>query len=112
MIKITAQEHIKTKGDFKLDGLWVKNFHFNNPSNNTDKATLLIEVIPYATLDDGTKVFDLTRSKKVHLLDVDDYLKNSGDMTFLQAYFATEGAVAKLLSDRTEWTASFEAPQA
>ena len=111
MIRLTAPEHIKTHGEFQLDGLWVKSFVLHNPPDNTSKQTLTIEVVPFKYMDDGSKIFDLTRNKKVHLMDAEQYLITSGDTKFLQAYFATENAIAGLLSDRTEWTAVFQPPE-
>lgn len=111
MIKLTSPEHIKGQGSFKMDGLWVKQLHFDNPCDNVKKQQVKVEVVPFAYMDDGSRVFDLTRSRKILIDDAEKYLIESGDQLFLQAYFATEQSIAKMLTDRTDWSAEFIAPQ-
>lgn len=110
MIRLITADHIKTKGEFKLDGLWVKRFSFNNPPDNHSKQTLTFEVVPFSYMDDGSRVFDNTRSRIVHIMDAEEYLLTSGDVDFVNAYFATEKSFSNLLTDRTDWAAQFEAP--
>ena len=41
MIRITDIEKIKSKGDFKLDGLHVKRYHFDFPTTRKSKIVVL-----------------------------------------------------------------------
>jgi len=113
MIKITSQEHIQTKDDFEVDKIGLVNFVFRGPTKRGEKHTLSFDVRPFAYMDDGSRFYDMDPDAKqeVKLFDVEEYIKNGNDPTFNSAYFATEAAIANLLSLKTPLTCEFEAPQ-
>jgi hypothetical protein len=100
MIRITNSENIKKSGDFKLDGLHVKKFSFEYPTTGKSKQVLTIELVPFANLDDGSRVYDLDTVYKVFIPDVDAYLMKHGFTNVINAYFATEMGIADILADK------------
>ena len=112
MIKITSQEHIQTKDDFKVDKIGLGDFVFRGPTKRGEKHTLSFNARPFAYMDDGSRFYDMDPESKqeVKILDVEAYLESGVDPIFNAAYFATEAAIANLLSLRTPLTCSFEAP--
>ncbi len=104
-LKLTSIEHVKKQGDFKLDRLWVKRLSFDNNPKNGSTQQLTIEVLPFAYLEGGTRVFFNDSVEKIFITDIEQYLIDTGDLDLLTAYDAIEKAVVKLINTRTEWTA-------
>jgi hypothetical protein len=107
-LKLTKEEYIKKMGDFKLDRIWVKSFKFTNSLKEGSKQELTIEVVPFAHLENGAKVFYPDTVKKIIILDVEKYLEETGDTDLVNSYVCQEIAIAKLLNTRTDWTAEYE----
>jgi hypothetical protein len=114
MIRITNQEQIKKSGNFRIDGLHIKRFHFDLQPETGAGEELTIECVPFATMEDGSKIHDLTRIYKVSINDLQEYLVDNPDVAQAvgAAYYATEAAIAQLINKRNpELQAVFEAPQ-
>ena len=112
MIKIGNSEYIKTKGDFSLEGLHVKKYVFEYPTLGSSKQTLNIELVPFAVLDDGTRVYDLDKVFKIYISDVDGYIASNPMQNVINAYFATEAGIADILGDKfPDLQAVFVPPQ-
>lgn len=111
MIRLKAVEHIKSFGDFKLDGLWIKSFHFESTPLNGAKKRLTVELIPFAYMEDGSKLFDYERPKKLYIGDAQTYLEENIGSNFFNAYFATELAISDIMNEQyPDWNCEFEPP--
>jgi hypothetical protein len=100
MIKLGNSEYVKTKGDFKLDSLHVNKYAFEFPTNGQSKQSLTVEFVPFAYLDDGSRVYDLDTVYKIYIPDVDTYLQSNPLPNVIGAYFATEQGLADILNDK------------
>jgi hypothetical protein len=112
MIKIGNTDYVKTKGEFKLDGLHVRKYSFEYPTMGSSKQSLAVEFVPFTYLDDGSRVYDLDTIYKVHIPDVDTYLVENNLTNVITAYFATELGLADILGDKyPNLQATFVPPQ-
>ena len=112
MIRIKNSEYVKSAGDFKIDGLHVKRLHFDLTAQDNSAESLVVEMIPFATMDNGAKVFDHNKVYKIYIPNLQQYIIDGGDQSIVAAYFATEQAITHLLNDKhPELQAKFEAPQ-
>ena len=115
MIRITDQEKIKTKGDFKLDGLLIKKHYFDKQTSGAGKESLVIEAAPFTRLDDGTVIYAPDRVYKIISNDLIADLSNgrfSQDcvQAMMEAYFATEKATQMMMNE-LQVACGWEAPQ-
>jgi hypothetical protein len=97
MIQITNEEYIRSRDDFKLDGLHVKKFHFDFPTTGDTKQSLVVELVPYITLDDGSRLHDQNKIYKIYIPDLEGYIAKHGLTTAATAYFATEQGITEIL---------------
>lgn len=114
MIRITNDEHIKRAGEFKVDGLHVKRFHFDLQPETGAFEELTIELIPFATMDDSSKLFDQNNTFKVSINNLQQFLADNPEVAMPVgiAYYATEAAITALLGKKhPELQATYEAPQ-
>jgi len=111
MIQIGNSEYIKKSSDFQMDGLHVKKYAFEFPVSGNSKQTLTVEFVPYGTLDDGTRVFDVDTVYKIYIPDVNEYLATHNLPNVASAYFATEAGLADILNEKKPLLqASFVSP--
>jgi hypothetical protein len=98
MIQITNQEYIKSKDDFKLDGLHVKKFQFDFPTSGSLKQSLVVELVPYTVMDDGSRLHDQNKIYKIYIPDLETYIQEHGLTTTASAYFATEQGINEIMN--------------
>lgn len=99
MIRITNSEYVKTKGEFRVDGLHVKRYHFDFPTTEVAKQNLNIEAVPFTYMDDGSRMFYNDRFYKIYISDIDSFLvEHKGIDAILDAYFYTEKAITELIN--------------
>ena len=108
MITITSPDHIKKFGEFKLDKVWVKSLKFENVAQNSGKKIIVVEVVPYAELEDGTALFDHDNTKKILISDAQAYLAGGTNPDFTQAYFGVENGIASMIQQQLGWECQFE----
>ena len=112
MIKIGNEELIKSRGDFKLDSLHVRKYSFEFPTSGSSKQSLTVEFVPFAYLDDGSRVYDLDTTYKVYISDVEAYLSSNPLYSVISAYFSTEAGLADILGKKIpKLQASFIPPE-
>lgn len=102
MIQITNPEQIKKSGEFKIDGLHVKRFHFELQPEANAPEELTVELVPFGIMDSGEKIHDLTKTYKIVITDLQGYLAENPDFipTVGGAYFATEMGIVDLLNQK------------
>jgi hypothetical protein len=98
MIKIGNSDYIKTSGAFKLEALHVKKYDFGFPTHSQSKQTLTIELVPFAYMDDGSRIYDLGKVYKVFISDVDTFISTNPLPNVVGAYFATEQGISDILN--------------
>ena len=96
MIRITAPEYIDGKDDFKIDGLHVKRFSLEFPTNESSKQQLVIEAVPFAYLASGKRVYNHDKVYKFVDNDAEAFMP-SAPASFVPAYFATEQAIRDIM---------------
>lgn len=97
MIRITNPEYIDGKDSFKIDGLHVKRFSLEFPTNEQSKQTLVIEAVPFAYLDSGKRVYNKDKVYKIVVSDCEAFM-GSAPASFIPAYFATEQAIRDIMA--------------
>lgn len=107
--KITSPEHIKGAGEFAVDLLHMKKLHIDQVAQNSGKMTVVAEFVPYAVLDDGTKVFEHDTVFKVHIPDVYEYIATGGNPAFNQAFGAIGLASVTMLANQHGVSSTFTA---
>jgi len=116
MIKITDIEKIKTKGDFKLDGLLIKKHSFEKQTTGAGTESLVIEAVPFTKMDDGSLIYYPSEVYKVVITDLIGKMY-AGSLSaecvqaMLDAYYATEKATAMMMTELGGVACSWEAPQ-
>ena len=118
ILTIGNQELVKSSGDFKMDGLWITHLEYDAPATNdaSQKQTLVIDLIPFAYLDDNDKIFYEKGKKQVRLSDAQAHmdqeaLGNIGNMEVLQAFLACLKAGGALADQQgTNWQTVFTSP--
>ena len=116
MIRITDQEKIKAAGAFKLDGLLIKNFNFSKQTTGNASESLVVEAVPFSKLDNDELMAYPNKVYKIALNDIQAELLGSRisattKALFVQAYFATEKAVAGLMTELENIKCVFEEPK-
>lgn len=112
MIRITNSEYIDGKDDFKIDGLHVKKFSLEFPTNESSKQTLVIEAVPFAYLASGKRVYNHDKVYKFVSNDAEAFMP-SAPASFVPAYFATEQAIKDIMNqDYPLLQLVWDAPQA
>jgi hypothetical protein len=112
MIKITNLEYVKASGDFKLEGLHVKRFDFGFPTHANSQQSLTIELVPFAYMDDGSRIYDIEKVYKVVIPHVESYITTHALASVGAAYYATEAGIADILGvEHPNLNAVFVAPQ-
>ena len=116
MIRIKDDEKIKGSGSFKLDKVLVKKYYFEKQTSGEGRESLVIEVVPFSRLDDGSIVYSSDVVKKVYISNLTQKLQ-SGEVSMeliqamMDAYIATEKAIASMLTELADFDCEWEEDQ-
>ena len=81
----------------------------DHPPVTTAKISVIVELVPYARLEDGTCLFDQEVVKKIYIPDAQEYIFGGGSVDFANAYGSIELAIIAMMAEQHGWTCAYEA---